>query len=175
MERTPRGNQIEDPSGTQNVRSPGDVSPADREDVVVVQTRAAQESMKNFRARGVWGYDAGTMTRFFRSRIVALGLGLAALGQVADASAFCGFYVAGADQQLFNNAAMVVMMRGGTRTVLAMQNNYQGPPENFAMVVPVPVVVSAMSTTSLPRIGSAHFGQTTFALRLRNSSELFAL
>jgi hypothetical protein len=26
-------------------------------------------------------------------------------------------------------------MRDGTRAVLSMQNNYQGPPENFAMVV----------------------------------------
>ena len=27
-------------------------------------------------------------------------------------------------------------MRKGQRTVLSMQNNYQGPPENFAMVIP---------------------------------------
>jgi hypothetical protein len=59
-----------------------------------------------------------------------------------NASAFCGFYVAGADDALVNNATMVVMMRDGTRTVLAMQNNYQGPPSNFAMIVPVPVVLS---------------------------------
>lgn len=55
--------------------------------------------------------------------------------------AFCGFYVGGADAELVNKATMVVMMRDGTRTVLAMQNNYEGPPENFAMVVPVPVVL----------------------------------
>ena len=59
-----------------------------------------------------------------------------------NVSAFCGFYVAGADDALVNNATMVVMMRQGTRTVLSMQNNYQGPPANFAMVVPVPVVLS---------------------------------
>ena len=52
------------------------------------------------------------------------------------AQAFCGFYVGGADAELFNNATMVVLMRDGTRTVLSMQNNYQGPPEDFAMVVP---------------------------------------
>jgi MYXO-CTERM domain-containing protein len=67
--------------------------------------------------------------------------GLALLGAPPTAEAFCGFYVAGADTKLYNNATMVVMMRDGTRTVLAMQNNYQGPPENFAMVVPVPVVL----------------------------------
>ena len=55
--------------------------------------------------------------------------------------AFCGFYVGGADQQLFNDATQVVLMRDGTRTVLSMQNNYKGPPEDFAMVVPVPVVL----------------------------------
>jgi hypothetical protein len=55
--------------------------------------------------------------------------------------AFCGFYVGGGNAKLFNNATQVVLMRDGTRTVLSMQNNYQGPPENFAMVVPVPIVL----------------------------------
>jgi hypothetical protein len=32
-----------------------------------------------------------------------------------------------------------------------MQNNYEGPPENFAMVVPVPVVLSAETVKTLPR------------------------
>jgi len=68
-----------------------------------------------------------------------------------SAAAFCGFYVAGADTKLYNNATMVVMMRDGTRTVLAMQNNYQGPPENFAMVVPVPVVLGEDDVKILER------------------------
>jgi hypothetical protein len=42
------------------------------------------------------------------------------------AQAFCGFYVAGATSNLYANATMVVLMRDGTRTVLSMQNNYQG-------------------------------------------------
>jgi MYXO-CTERM domain-containing protein len=41
-------------------------------------------------------------------------------------------------------------MRQGTRTVLSMQNNYQGPPENFAMVVPVPVVLQKENVKTLP-------------------------
>ena len=45
---------------------------------------------------------------------------------------------------------MVVMMREGTRTVLSMRNNYQGPPENFAMVVPVPVVLQQENVKTLP-------------------------
>jgi len=68
----------------------------------------------------------------------------------APAAAFCGFYVSGADAKLYNNATMVVMMRDGTRTVLSMQNNYQGPPENFAMVVPVPVVLQKENVKTLP-------------------------
>ncbi len=66
------------------------------------------------------------------------------------AEAFCGFYVAGADGALYNNATQVVMMRSGTTTVLSMQNNYKGPPENFAMVVPVPVVLQEDNVKILP-------------------------
>lgn len=79
----------------------------------------------------------------------ALGIGL--LTQAADARAFCGFYVGGADAPLFNNATQVVLMRDGTRTVLSMQNNYQGPPTDFAMVVPVPVVLQKENVKTLPR------------------------
>jgi len=64
--------------------------------------------------------------------------------------AFCGFYVSGADASLYNNATMVVMMREGTRTVLSMQNNYQGPPEDFAMIVPVPVILQEDNVKTLP-------------------------
>jgi hypothetical protein len=68
-----------------------------------------------------------------------------------EAEAFCGFYVSGADASLFNNATLVVLMRDGTRTVLSMQNNYQGPPQDFAMVVPVPVVLQEANVKTLPR------------------------
>ncbi len=80
----------------------------------------------------------------------ALPLVFSAITAAPSAQAFCGFYVSGADQKLFNNATMVVMMREGTRTVLSMQNNYQGPPENFAMVVPVPVVLQQENVKTLP-------------------------
>jgi hypothetical protein len=68
-----------------------------------------------------------------------------------SADAFCGFYVAGGDAKLYNNATVVVMMRDGTRTVLSMQNNYQGPPKDFAMVVPVPVILKEADVKTLPR------------------------
>ncbi|MBO6938599.1 MAG: DUF2330 domain-containing protein [Deltaproteobacteria bacterium] len=73
-----------------------------------------------------------------------------ALVMPATVHAFCGFYVAGADDTLVNEATMVVMMREGSRTVLSMQNHYQGPPENFAMVVPVPVVLQEEDVKVLP-------------------------
>jgi hypothetical protein len=57
------------------------------------------------------------------------------------AQAFCGFYVSGSNEKMFNDATNVVLMRSGTRTVLSMQNDYRGPLEDFAMVVPVPVVL----------------------------------
>ncbi|MCP4444538.1 MAG: DUF2330 domain-containing protein [Myxococcales bacterium] len=66
------------------------------------------------------------------------------------ASAFCGFYVGGADAKLFNDATQVVMMRHGTTTVLSMQNAYKGPPSDFAMVVPVPVVLQEENVKTLP-------------------------
>ncbi len=73
----------------------------------------------------------------------------AALGWAAPAGAFCGLYVAGGESSLFNDATQVAMMRSGTTTVLSMQNNYQGPPENFAMVIPVPVVLQETSVKTL--------------------------
>jgi len=65
--------------------------------------------------------------------------------------AFCGFYVAGSGQQLTNDATQVVLMRMGTRTVMSMQNDYKGPPEAFAMVVPVPVVLHEGDVKTLPK------------------------
>jgi hypothetical protein len=66
------------------------------------------------------------------------------------AQAFCGFFVAGNDAKLTNNASQVVLMRKGNRTVMTMSNNYQGPPQNFAMVVPVPVVLHKGDVKTLP-------------------------
>ena len=75
------------------------------------------------------------------------------------AHAFCGFYVAGGDQQMFNDATQVVLMRSGTRTGLSMQNNYKGPPSDFAMVIPVPVVLHEGDVKTLPKDVFAHVEQ----------------
>src|SRR5438445_10372155 len=69
------------------------------------------------------------------------GAGLALAAMTIAAHAFCGFYVGGSNQKMFNDATQVVLVRDGTRTVLSMQNDYRGPLEDFAMVVPVPVVL----------------------------------
>jgi len=81
--------------------------------------------------------------------IGAVALALAAAPRTADA--FCGFYVSGSGAKLSNEATQVVLMRQGTRTVLSMQNDYKGPLEDFAMVVPVPVVLKKEEVKTLPR------------------------
>ncbi|MDY7012003.1 MAG: DUF2330 domain-containing protein [Cyanobacteriota bacterium] len=55
--------------------------------------------------------------------------------------AFCGFYVAKADTSLYNQASQVIIARDGERTVLTMANDYQGDVKDFALVVPVPVLL----------------------------------
>jgi hypothetical protein len=76
--------------------------------------------------------------------------GAAIAWPAVPARAFCGFFVAGSDARLTNNASQVVLMRKGNRTVMTMSNNYQGPPESFAMVVPVPVVLHREDVRTLP-------------------------
>jgi hypothetical protein len=76
---------------------------------------------------------------------------VAALLSAPSAQAFCGFYVSSAGADLFNDATMVVLMRDGTRTVLSMQNNYRGPTEDFALVIPVPVILKKDNVKTLPK------------------------
>jgi hypothetical protein len=82
--------------------------------------------------------------------LLALSLSAAAALTPDDAQAFCGFYVSGANEGLYNDATQVVLMREGKRTILSMQNHYDGPPEDFAMVVPVPVVLKEAHVKTLP-------------------------
>ena len=60
--------------------------------------------------------------------------------------AFCGFFVAGSNAKLTNSASQVALVRRGNRTTMTLSNTYQGPLENFAMVVPVPVVLHEQAT-----------------------------
>jgi hypothetical protein len=70
--------------------------------------------------------------------VVVVSVALATLTVARPAGAFCGFFVSGADTRLMAPATQVVLMRSGTRTVLSMRNDYQGPPQDFAVVIPVP-------------------------------------
>ncbi len=87
------------------------------------------------------------MTKLGQGIAVATLLALSA----TSAHAFCGFYVSGSEKKMFNDATNVVLMRAGTRTVLSMQNDYRGPLEDFAMVVPVPVVLKKDDVKTLPK------------------------
>ncbi len=81
------------------------------------------------------------MTNWNVGAFVGFGLCTAWSLIAPTAHAFCGFFVSGADRKLYNDATFVVLARFGEQTTLSMQNSYQGPPEDFAMVVPVPVVL----------------------------------
>jgi len=83
---------------------------------------------------------------------LCVGVSALALAMTAPAAhAFCGFYVSGSGAKLSNDATQVVLMRQGTRTVLSMQNDYKGPLEDFAMVVPVPVVLKEADVKTLDK------------------------
>jgi len=78
------------------------------------------------------------LTRLHPHLVIAAALALSSTA----AHAFCGFYVAQADASLFNDASQVVLVRDGDRTVVTMSNDYKGELTNFALVVPVPSVIS---------------------------------
>ncbi len=73
------------------------------------------------------------MTRFLLSLFLTLF--------AASAQAFCGFYVAKADGELFNESSKVVFVRDDNRSVITMSSDYRGEPRDFALVVPTPRVL----------------------------------
>ncbi|RYY39256.1 MAG: DUF2330 domain-containing protein [Chitinophagaceae bacterium] len=58
-----------------------------------------------------------------------------------QAAAFCGFYVSKADGTLKNKTSQVILARDGDHTVITMYNDFKGDFREFAMVVPVPVLL----------------------------------
>jgi hypothetical protein len=84
------------------------------------------------------GFNWGLLRVFF---VVLLAV-LLVIGLASPALAFCGFYVAKADANLYNQASQVVIARDGDRTILTMANDYQGEVEDFALVVPVPKLLT---------------------------------
>ena len=79
--------------------------------------------------------------KLFRILITLLLTCVVVIGFAQKAWAFCGFYVAKADSKLYNQASQVIIARDGDRTILTMANDYQGEVKDFAIVVPVPVVL----------------------------------
>lgn len=73
--------------------------------------------------------------------LMTVVVAIASLIYVPPAHAFCGFYVAKADTNLYNQASQVILARDDQRTVLTMANDFQGDVSDFAIVVPVPVVL----------------------------------
>jgi hypothetical protein len=58
-----------------------------------------------------------------------------------EAAAFCGFYVSKADGTLKNKTSQVILVHDGDRSTITMYNDFKGDLKDFAMVVPVPVVL----------------------------------
>jgi hypothetical protein len=79
------------------------------------------------------------LQRFLCALVLCLLIALS--GFSAPAWAFCGFYVAKADTKLLNKASQVAIARNENRTVITMANDVQTSAKDFAMVVPVPVVL----------------------------------
>jgi hypothetical protein len=78
---------------------------------------------------------------------------LTAIAMMVFAStwAFCGFYVAKADATLFNNKSEVILVRDGEYTVITMGSDFKGDVKDFAMVVPVPVVLARQDISIVDR------------------------
>ena len=73
-----------------------------------------------------------------KSKILIIGT-LIALSPIIFS--FCGFYVSKADGTLKNKTSQVILVRDGNHTVITMYNDFKGDSKDFAMVVPVPVVL----------------------------------
>jgi len=88
-------------------------------------------------------------TSKYRALSTCLTWLFASLVAASSAEAFCGFYVSRAAEGLHADATAVTMMRNDQATVMAMENNYRGPPEDFAMVVPVPEILQKKQVKTL--------------------------
>ena len=77
-----------------------------------------------------------------RNGMMAAGLAFGLAAAAPAAYGFCGFFVGKADSSLFNSASQVILARDGEHTSITMLNNYSGSLAEFALVVPVPVVLT---------------------------------
>ena len=72
---------------------------------------------------------------------VKIGFLFIALLAAPVAFPFCGFYVAKAPAGLFNHKSEVILVRDGNHSVVTMSNDFKGEVKDFAIVIPVPVVL----------------------------------
>ena len=72
-------------------------------------------------------------------KVILTVMAVASFGQLVQA--FCGFYVAKAGVELYNNKSEVILVRDGKHTTITMSNDFTGDVKDFAMVVPVPNVL----------------------------------
>ena len=77
----------------------------------------------------------------FRPRRLHAWLLASLLVAAPGAEAFCGFFVGKADATLGNKSSQVIVARHEQKTVISMLNEYRGALSQFALVVPVPVVL----------------------------------
>ena len=72
-------------------------------------------------------------------KVIFTLMAVTSFGQLVQA--FCGFYVAKAGAELYNNKSEVILVRDGKNTTITMSNDFAGDVKDFAMVVPVPNVL----------------------------------
>ncbi len=60
-----------------------------------------------------------------------------------DASAFCGYYAGSAGASIYNEKSVVAIARSGERTTLTLANDFTGDVADFALIIPVPQVLTA--------------------------------
>jgi hypothetical protein len=65
---------------------------------------------------------------------------------------FCGFYVAKADTKLFNRTSQVIICHNGEKSTITMSSDFEGDVKDFAMVVPVPVVLEQKDIRVVDRL-----------------------
>lgn len=66
--------------------------------------------------------------------------------------AFCGFYVAKADIKLFNKTSQVIIAKNGEMQTVTMSSDFEGDVKDFAMVVPVPVILEEKDIRVVDRL-----------------------
>jgi hypothetical protein len=79
-------------------------------------------------------------------------LSITALTMAINAFPFCGFYVAKADTKLFNKTSQVILVRDGDKSTITMSSDFVGDVKDFALVVPVPVVLEQKDIRVVDRL-----------------------